>query len=107
MDEFAFQSLMIVLIAWAIILCLFMTIGVLAKKRGRSFGLWTMIPFLIPFVLNLLMLRIDGVNAYHLLAPFPIAYLVGLISVLLSGKTRDKRMEEIYEEERWRKQFRD
>lgn len=56
MDEFAFQSLMTVLIAWAIILCIFMTIGALAKKRGRSFGLWTMIPFLIPFVLNLLTL---------------------------------------------------
>lgn len=107
MDKDVLIAWIVLIIAWFIILCIFMTIGSLAKKRGRSFWGWTLFPFLIPLGIDLFFLQIQGTPLIAVFLPFLITYVIGLISVLLSGKTKEKRMQEIYEEEQWRKSMRD
>lgn len=107
MDKDVLTAWFFMIAVWAIILCIFMTIGSLAKKRGRSFWGWTLFPFLIPLGIDLFFLQIEGVTFAFLFVPFLVTYVIGLISVLLSGKTQEKRMQEIYEEEQWRKMMRD
>lgn len=107
MDKDVLTAWIVLITAWIIILFIFMTIGSLAKKRGRSFWGWTMTPFLIPLGIDLFFLQIEGTPLIALFLPFFVTYVIGLISVLLSGKTKEKRMQEIYEEEQWRKSMRD
>jgi hypothetical protein len=107
MDKDVLTAWIVLIIVWFVILCIFMTIGSLAKKRGRSFWNWTMIPFLIPLGIDLFFLQIQGTPLIAVFLPFLVTYVIGLISVLLSGKTKEKRMQEIYEEEQWRKSMRD
>lgn len=107
MDKDVLTAWIVLIIVWIIILFIFMTIGSLAKKRGRSFWGWTMFPFLIPLGIDLLLLQVQGTPPIALFLPFLVTYVIGLISVLLSGKTKEKRMQEIYEEEQWRKSMRD
>lgn len=107
MDKDVLTAWIVLIIAWIIILCIFMTIGSLAKKRGRSFWGWTMVPFLIPLGIDLFLLQIQGTPLIAVFLPFLVTYVIGLFSVLLSGKTQEKRMQEIYEEEQWRKSMRD
>lgn len=106
MDKDVLTAWIVLIIAWFVILCIFMTIGSLAKKRGRSFWSWTLIPFLIPLGIDLFLLQIQGTPLIAVFLPFLVTYVIGLISVLLSGKTKEKRMQEIYEEERFRESIR-
>jgi len=109
MDKDVLIAWIVLIIVWIIILFIFMTIGSLAKKRGRSFWGWTLIPFLIPLFIVLIPIigKVDGTPIGFLIIPFGITYPIGLLTVLLSGKTKEKRMQEIYEEEQWRKMMRD
>lgn len=109
MDKDVLTAWIVLVIVWIIILFIFMTIGSLAKKRGRSFWGWTLIPFLIPLCIVLIPIigKVDGTPIGFLIIPFGITYPIGLLAVLLSGKTKEKRMQEIYEEEQWRKMMRD
>lgn len=107
MDKDVLTAWVLMIAVWAIILCIFMTIGSLAKKRGRSFWGWTLIPFLIPLGIDLLLLQVQGTPLIAIFSPFLVTYVIGLIAALLSGKTKEKRMQEIYEEEQWRKSMRD
>lgn len=106
MDKDILDTLISLVAMYAIILCIFMTIGYLAIKRGRNFWGWTMIPFLIPFGVARLISQNAEVIFYTSLFLFPTTYVIVLISVLLSGKTKAKRMKEIYEDEQLRESIR-
>lgn len=106
MDKDVLIAWTVLIIAWIIIFCIFMTIGSLAKQRGRNFWGWTLFPFLIPFGVDLFLLQIQSTPLIAVFLPFLITHVIGLISVLLSGKTKEKIMQEIYEEERFRESIR-
>jgi len=101
------KAWILMLTTWAILFCIYTTIGFLARKRGRSFWGWTLVPFFISIGIEFLLLLIEVEGTTALFFPFLITYILGLISVLLSGKTKEKRMQEILEEEEWRKSISD
>jgi len=107
MDNYMLKAWILVLTIWAILFCIYTTLGFLARKRGRSFWGWTLVPFLISIGIEFLLMLIGIEATTALFLSFPIAYVIGLISVLLSGKTKEKRMQEIQEEEEWRKSISD
>lgn len=107
MDKDLLNAWIFMISTWFILFCIFTTIGFLARKRGRSFWGWTLVPYLIPIGLDFLSILLQAGTGVTLFFPFLITYVIGLISVLLSGKTKEKRMQEIQEEEEWRKSISD
>jgi len=110
------MQLLVLIVVAAIGFGLCSIVGSVAKKRGRSFWGWTLIPLLLSFITGLLFGALfasqGGRDETSLLLilyivgiTLPTFWLIALISALIAGKTRGKRLEEVAEEERLREQI--
>lgn len=91
--------------------------GAIAQRKGRSYWGWSIGPLLISLGISLIFLLVVGrsndmltlvqATIAMLVYVYPAVWIAALISVLITGKTNKKMMQEIADEERMRAHIRE